>query len=135
MTYIVTTDYTIDRIAAPNLPLAPDEWDRRYQDQFANVLRLYFNRLDNFIARLEASSSGAGIQFPNGAFFQDGYTTLTAPMTNNGTTPIQVVSTDGFISSGGLSLTISISGMSSIGSEGGRVSTISISGISGLLMS
>jgi hypothetical protein len=31
--------------AVPNLPLAPDQWDRRYQDQFANVLRLYFNQL------------------------------------------------------------------------------------------
>jgi len=55
MSYIVTTEYVIDRIAAPNLPLAPEQWDKRYQDQFANVLRLYFNRLDNFISRLEAS--------------------------------------------------------------------------------
>jgi len=56
MSNIVTTDYVIDKIAAPNLPLAPDEWDKRYQDQFANVLRLYFNRLDNFISRLNAVS-------------------------------------------------------------------------------
>jgi hypothetical protein len=55
MTSIVTTEYTIDKIAAPSLPLAPDEWDRRYQDQFANVLRLYFNRIDDFIARLNTS--------------------------------------------------------------------------------
>ena len=55
MSYIVTTDYQIDKIAAPSLPLAPDQWDRRYQDQFSNVLRLYFNRLDDFIARLNAS--------------------------------------------------------------------------------
>jgi hypothetical protein len=55
MTFIVTTDYAINKIASPNLPLAPDEWDRRYQDQFANVLRLYFNRIDDFIARLNAS--------------------------------------------------------------------------------
>ena len=56
MTNIVTTNYVIDKIAAPNLPLAPEEWDRRYQDQFANVLRLYFNRLDDFISRLNASN-------------------------------------------------------------------------------
>ena len=31
----------------PNLPLAPDEYDRRYQDQLNNVLRLYFNQLSN----------------------------------------------------------------------------------------
>lgn len=29
----------------PNLPLAPDEYTRQYQDQLNNVLRLYFNLL------------------------------------------------------------------------------------------
>ena len=71
MTYIVTTEYDIDRVAAPNLPLAPAEWNRQYQDQFANVLRLYFNRLDNFIARLDASGfiDPGAINVPNGLFF------------------------------------------------------------------
>ena len=32
---------------SPNLPAAPDEYERRYQDQFNNVLRLYFNQLSN----------------------------------------------------------------------------------------
>ena len=72
MSYIVTTEYVINKIAAPNLPLAPEEWDRRYQDQFANVLRLYFNRLDDFIARLNssgaASFNGSGMRVPYGAF-------------------------------------------------------------------
>jgi hypothetical protein len=72
MSFIVTTEYDIDRIASPNLPLAPDQWDKRYQDQFANVLRLYFNRLDNFISRLDASSAassdGSGLRLPYGAF-------------------------------------------------------------------
>ena len=31
----------------PNLPLAPDEYERRYQDQLNNVLRLYFNQISN----------------------------------------------------------------------------------------
>jgi len=31
----------------PNLPLAPDEYDRRYQDQLNNILRLFFNQLSN----------------------------------------------------------------------------------------
>ena len=31
----------------PNLPLAPTEYDRRYQDQLNNVLRLFFNQLSN----------------------------------------------------------------------------------------
>ena len=38
--------------AAPNLPLAPDQWDARYQDQFANVLRLYFNQLSKLLQEL-----------------------------------------------------------------------------------
>lgn len=82
MTYIVTTDYTIDKIAAPNLPLAPEQWDKRYQDQFSNVLRLYFNRLDNFISRLTVSGSvdPTLINFPFGAF-HDG-TTQTQVATN-----------------------------------------------------
>jgi hypothetical protein len=31
----------------PNLPLAPEMYDRRYQDQLNNVLRLYFNQISN----------------------------------------------------------------------------------------
>jgi hypothetical protein len=57
MTLIVTTNYEIDNIAAPNLPLAPPQWDPRFQDQYSNVLRLYFNRLDAFIAKLMATST------------------------------------------------------------------------------
>ena len=88
--------------APPNLPLGPQEYERRYQDQFANVLRLYFNQLKNALGELFGDNGGRYIAFPNGAFYQDGYTTLTANMTNNGTTPIQVTSTAGFIDSGGL---------------------------------
>jgi hypothetical protein len=29
----------------PNLPLAPEEYQRQYQDQLNNVMRLYFNQL------------------------------------------------------------------------------------------
>ena len=32
--------------APPSLPLAPEEYDRRYQDQLNNVLRLFFVRLN-----------------------------------------------------------------------------------------
>ena len=40
---------TTDKIAAPSLPLAPENLNRQYQDQFSNVLRLYFNQLDTSI--------------------------------------------------------------------------------------
>ena len=56
MTYIVTSETELNKIAAPNLPLAPEVWDRRYQDQFANVLRLYFNRLDDFVGRFDTDN-------------------------------------------------------------------------------
>jgi len=32
---------------APNLPAAPIEYNRQYQDQLNNVLRLYFSQLDS----------------------------------------------------------------------------------------
>ena len=58
--------------AAPNLPLAPDPWDRRYQDQFANVLRLYFNQLSGVLQELGRTDGGYHLSFPHGSFFQDG---------------------------------------------------------------
>ena len=32
---------------APNLPLAPLEYERQYMDKLTNVLRLYFNQLSS----------------------------------------------------------------------------------------
>jgi hypothetical protein len=34
-------------VTPPNLPLAPSEYERRYQDQLNNILRLFFNQLSN----------------------------------------------------------------------------------------
>jgi hypothetical protein len=34
-------------VSPPSLPLAPEEYERRYQDQLNNILRLYFNQLSN----------------------------------------------------------------------------------------
>ena len=36
-------------VPSPNLPLAPKEYDRRYQDQFSNALRLFFNSVTDKI--------------------------------------------------------------------------------------
>lgn len=89
--------------AVPNLPLAPVEYDRRYLDDLNTILRLYFNQLNNLNTALVGSTGGAFLQFPNGAFFQDGSTLLTASMTNVSTTDIQVVSTADFVlNAGGL---------------------------------
>jgi hypothetical protein len=86
----------------PRLPAAPVEYSAQYQEQFINILRLYFNQLQNFNQLFATNTGGALLQFPNGAFHQDGATTLTAAMTNVSTTAIQVVSTAQFESAGHL---------------------------------
>jgi len=55
MTLIVTSQYELNRVVAPRLPTAPPDYEKRYHDQFADVLRLYFNRLDNILGQLVAS--------------------------------------------------------------------------------
>ena len=102
MTLIVTTEFELQKIAPPALPQAREEYDRAYQDQLNNVLRLYFNRLQDIINRLDTNATTSVLQVPYGSFFQDGASFLTANMTNVSTTPIQVVSTTGFTPSGGL---------------------------------
>jgi hypothetical protein len=54
--------------AVPSLPLGGKEYEQRYQDQFANVLRLYFNQLRNALGELFSGSGGRYIAFPYGAF-------------------------------------------------------------------
>lgn len=85
---------------APNLPIAPVDYRQRYLDQLLNALRLYFNEIDNFAQPFSSNTGGSFLKFPNGAFHQDGYTTLSANITNNSTTPIQVASTTGFLNAG-----------------------------------
>jgi len=51
--------------AVPNLPLGTDQYERRYQDQFTNVLRLYFNQLRNALGELFGINGGKYIQFPH----------------------------------------------------------------------
>lgn len=65
MSYIVTTEYELSQVAAPNLPLATPQYDARYLDQLNNVLRLYFNQLDKILGQLNASTYGNGISFPH----------------------------------------------------------------------
>ena len=88
--------------APPNLPLGTEQYDRRYQDQFTNILRLYFNQLKNALSELLNTEGGKYLNFPYGAFHQNGNTTLSANITNVSTTPISVASTSGFPSSGWL---------------------------------
>jgi hypothetical protein len=72
MTLIVTSQNTLNRVTAPRLPAAPKEYEARYHDQFADILRLYFNRLDAVLAQLNTLS------VPYGAFSSDQDQTTTA---------------------------------------------------------
>jgi hypothetical protein len=55
MSYIITSDFELNKVAAPNMPLPPLEYDRQYFDQMLNILRLYFNRIDALNTQLMAS--------------------------------------------------------------------------------
>jgi hypothetical protein len=78
MTLVVTSEYELNRVTAPNLPLGPKEYNSRYQEQLNNVLRLYFNQLDNLIGQLTASTNTSGLRVPYGAFSSDQDQTTTA---------------------------------------------------------
>jgi hypothetical protein len=53
------------------LPGAPADYDPNYANQLNNVLRLYFNQLENAFAALLDSSGGAYLRAPYGAFSSD----------------------------------------------------------------
>ena len=59
-----------DNVVPPNLPIAPAAYEQRYQDQFMNVLRLFFNRITTKI----------NAPVPHGSFYDT--TTQTNPVAN-----------------------------------------------------
>lgn len=73
----MATNYLIPPVA-PNLPLSPELWDRQFQDQFANVLRLYFNQLNNFGSNLLGPVGGRFTAFPYAAIQRTTDLTFTA---------------------------------------------------------
>lgn len=78
MSYIITSEFELNKVAAPNLPLPLEDYNRQYFDQLLNILRLYFNRLDALTTQLQTSSGGAGIRLPYGAFSSDQDQTTTS---------------------------------------------------------
>jgi hypothetical protein len=80
MTFIITSETELSKIAAPNLPLATREYSPQYINQLNNVFRLYFNRLDNLISQLNTSGAidPSNVNFPNGLFFNTADQTLAA---------------------------------------------------------
>ena len=51
--------------APPSLPLGTVQYQQRYQDQFSNVLRLYFNQLKNVLGELFGPNGGKYLEFPH----------------------------------------------------------------------
>jgi len=90
MTYVVTSDTVLTEFTAPNLPLAPYTYDSKYHEQQNNVLRLYFNQIDNIVRQLKTATDTSGLRVPYGAF-QDSTdqtavsTTVAYPVTFNTT--------------------------------------------------
>lgn len=96
-------DNVLRNTIAPSLPVATEDYQKQYEDQYSNILRLYFNQLDNYTRALASNIGGSLIKFPNGAFHQDGYTTLTTAIPNSSSTAnIVVASTAGFASAGAI---------------------------------
>ncbi len=75
-TNVITNRYR--PVVAPRLPSAPQEYNAQYQEQFMNILRLYFNQLDNLTGIVLGESGGRFIRFPYGAFSSDQDQTTTA---------------------------------------------------------
>lgn len=81
----------LDNPAPPNLPYAPNAYDQIYVETLNNVLRLYFNRLENVTRNILGPQGGSFINLPYGAFYdsddQTAASTTTAyPITINNTT-------------------------------------------------
>ena len=77
----IFTSYTLQNPVAPRLPSAPIEYDQRYQDQFLNILRLYFNQLDNVLGQILATDTPIPISFPPTALDAFGRQRVSNPLT------------------------------------------------------
>lgn len=90
----------LQKFKAPALPVANPQYFQPDEEQFRKILRIYFNQLDGTLNSLTDIQGGKYLNFPYGAFHQDGTTTLSTGITNVSTTPIVVASTASFPSSG-----------------------------------
>ena len=60
----------IDKPRPPALPLAREQYDRRDEDEYSNVLRLFFNRLTNSLNSLFSTDDGGkALYMPRGLFY------------------------------------------------------------------
>lgn len=68
----------ITTVVPPNLPVAQNEYTRLYQEQFNNVLRLYFNQLNSNVNFVTGLDGGRFLQFPYAAIQRTTDKTFTA---------------------------------------------------------
>lgn len=68
-------------VVPPALPLGGQEYNKQFQDQFNNVLRLYFNRLSTNVNLTLGTNGGQYIDCPNGLFFNTADQTFAATNT------------------------------------------------------
>jgi hypothetical protein len=53
------------------MPTAPQQYDQRFQDQHSDVLRLYFNQLNNAVSTVIGPNGGAYLQNPHAMLMSD----------------------------------------------------------------
>lgn len=66
--------------SVPQLPVATTEYTQRYQDQYSNILRLYFNQINGVLSAVVGNEGGQFLSFPYGSFYDT--TTQTAAATS-----------------------------------------------------
>ena len=70
---------TLQSVQQPALPLPPVQYSKLYQDQYNNVLRLYFNRLSASLNALTGDSGGQYVPYPNLLVFNTAEQFFAAP--------------------------------------------------------
>lgn len=71
-------NHLLNQVAPPALPLAREQYDRPYQDQLNNVLRLYFVQLNATVNSLVGDTGGRFLQTPYAAIQRTTDKTFTA---------------------------------------------------------
>ena len=72
------SNHLLNPVSPPALPLAREQYDRPYQDQLNNVLRLYFEKLNTNLNNLTNTTGGRHLQFPYAAIQRTTDKTFTA---------------------------------------------------------
>lgn len=71
-------NHLLNQVAPPALPLAREQYDRPYQDQLNNILRLYFVQLASTLNSLVGDTGGRFLQTPYAAIQRTTDKTFTA---------------------------------------------------------